>query len=208
MPFTPLVPTSMPTSRGPIVRSHRAASPSAKHIQTDPADDGSEPRAEIVDRAVGPFQAQPGILNGVVGLRERAEHAVRDRAEMRSLLLELPGEPISPIHRMFHTSSDGRDPSSVTALSVTVPPPAPSSWLSGHRSEQQGGTNMTNGSAIQVRGLRKVFPGGVEAVSGVDFDVRPGEVFSLLGPNGAGKSTTIGMLTGTASRSGTRAIGS
>jgi len=61
---------------------------------------------------------------------------------------------------------------------------------------------MTNGSAIQVRGLRKVFPGGVEAVSGVDFDVRPGEVFSLLGPNGAGKSTTIGMLTGTVAPTG------
>ena len=61
---------------------------------------------------------------------------------------------------------------------------------------------MTNGSAIQVRALRKVFPGGVEAVSGVDFDVRPGEVFSLLGPNGAGKSTTIGMLTGTVAPTG------
>ena len=61
---------------------------------------------------------------------------------------------------------------------------------------------MTNGSAIQVRGLRKVFPGGVEAVAGVDFDVWPGEVFSLLGPNGAGKSTTIGMLTGTVAPTG------
>ena len=56
---------------------------------------------------------------------------------------------------------------------------------------------MTNGPAIEVQGLRKVFPSGVEAVSGVDFAVQPGEVFSLLGPNGAGKSTTIGMLTGT-----------
>ena len=61
---------------------------------------------------------------------------------------------------------------------------------------------MTNGSAILVRGLRKVFPGGVEAVAGVDFDVWPGEAFSLLGPNGAGKSTTIGMLTGTVAPTG------
>jgi ABC-2 type transport system ATP-binding protein len=51
--------------------------------------------------------------------------------------------------------------------------------------------------AVEVRGLRKTYPGGVDAVKGVDFAVEPGEVFGLLGPNGAGKSTTIGMLTTT-----------
>jgi ABC-2 type transport system ATP-binding protein len=50
---------------------------------------------------------------------------------------------------------------------------------------------------IEVRKLRKVYPGGIAAVNGIDFDVEPGEVFGLLGPNGAGKSTTIGMLTTT-----------
>jgi ABC-2 type transport system ATP-binding protein len=50
---------------------------------------------------------------------------------------------------------------------------------------------------VSVDGLRKTWPGGVEAVRGVDFDVAAGEVFGLLGPNGAGKSTTIGMLTTT-----------
>jgi len=50
---------------------------------------------------------------------------------------------------------------------------------------------------VEVTGLRKTYPGGVQAVRGIDFQVAPGEVFGLLGPNGAGKSTTIGMLTTT-----------
>jgi len=50
---------------------------------------------------------------------------------------------------------------------------------------------------IEVRGLAKRF-GDVQALAGVDFDVREGELFGLLGPNGAGKTTTISMLTGLA----------
>jgi ABC-2 type transport system ATP-binding protein len=52
-------------------------------------------------------------------------------------------------------------------------------------------------SIVEVEALSKTYPGGVEAVKGIDFDVAAGEVFGLLGPNGAGKSTTIGMLTTT-----------
>jgi ABC-2 type transport system ATP-binding protein len=56
--------------------------------------------------------------------------------------------------------------------------------------------------AVEVRELRKIYPGGVEAVRGIDFEVAAGEVFGLLGPNGAGKSTTIGMLTTTIAPTG------
>ena len=55
-----------------------------------------------------------------------------------------------------------------------------------------GGSNV-----IETRGLRRVFKSGkrtVEAVAGVDLDVREGEIFGFLGPNGAGKTTTLRML--------------
>ena len=50
-------------------------------------------------------------------------------------------------------------------------------------------------NAIEVRNLKKSY-GKLQAVQGVDFAARQGEIFSLLGPNGAGKSTTISMLSG------------
>ena len=52
--------------------------------------------------------------------------------------------------------------------------------------------------AIEVEGLVKHYmgrDGAVEAVRGVDLEVRAGEIFGFLGPNGAGKSTMVRMLT-------------
>ena len=46
---------------------------------------------------------------------------------------------------------------------------------------------------ISASGLRKTF-GDVEAVRGIDVEVRPGEAFGFLGPNGAGKSSTMRMI--------------
>src|SRR5437870_10809824 len=53
--------------------------------------------------------------------------------------------------------------------------------------------NGSSEAVIQASGLVKRY-GQVEAVRGIDLEVRAGEVFGFLGPNGAGKSTTISIL--------------
>ena len=49
---------------------------------------------------------------------------------------------------------------------------------------------------LQVKGLQVAY-GGIQAVKGVDMDVREGELVSLIGSNGAGKTTTMKAITGT-----------
>ncbi|MFZ4152517.1 ABC transporter ATP-binding protein [Streptomyces pseudogriseolus] len=64
----------------------------------------------------------------------------------------------------------------------------------------------TNGleHVIEVTGLRRVYGGGFEAVRGIDFSVRRGEIFALLGTNGAGKTSTVELLEGLAPPAGGR----
>ncbi|MEW2424799.1 ABC transporter ATP-binding protein [Streptomyces nigra] len=57
---------------------------------------------------------------------------------------------------------------------------------------------------IEVTDLRRVYGGGFEAVRGVSFSVRRGEVFALLGTNGAGKTSTVELLEGLAEPAGGR----
>ena len=49
---------------------------------------------------------------------------------------------------------------------------------------------------IRIEGLKKSYAGGVEALKGVDLDIRKGEILALLGPNGAGKTTLISIVCG------------
>ena len=60
---------------------------------------------------------------------------------------------------------------------------------------------LDENAAVSIRGLRKVFGGGLGrsasthvALDGIDLDVRPGTVHALLGPNGAGKTTTVRII--------------
>ena len=50
-------------------------------------------------------------------------------------------------------------------------------------------------TAVRVSGLRKSY-GSLQALAGVDIEIRRGEVFGLLGPNGAGKTTLVEILEG------------
>src|SRR6218665_2448353 len=54
---------------------------------------------------------------------------------------------------------------------------------------------------LKVQGLQVAY-GGIQAVKGIDFEVREGELVSLIGSNGAGKTTTMKAITGTLPISG------
>ena len=49
---------------------------------------------------------------------------------------------------------------------------------------------------LELVRLRKVYPGGTEAVQGFDLKVEPGEFISFVGPSGCGKTTTLRMIAG------------
>ena len=58
------------------------------------------------------------------------------------------------------------------------------------------GTAAEAGPILSIRGLRKAYDSGTEALKSVDLDIRRGEIFALLGPNGAGKTTLINIVCG------------
>ena len=53
-----------------------------------------------------------------------------------------------------------------------------------------------NDPVLSIRGLRKEYGTGVQALKSIDLDIRRGEIFALLGPNGAGKTTLINIICG------------
>ena len=59
-----------------------------------------------------------------------------------------------------------------------------------------------DGIILSIRGLKKNYASGTEALKGVDLDIRRGEIFALLGPNGAGKTTLINIVCGIVTPSG------
>jgi len=59
---------------------------------------------------------------------------------------------------------------------------------------------------IRIEGLKKAYANGVEALKGVDLDIRKGEILALLGPNGAGKTTLINIVCGIVTATGGQVV--
>ncbi|MCA9601653.1 MAG: ABC transporter ATP-binding protein [Polyangiales bacterium] len=71
--------------------------------------------------------------------------------------------------------------------------------MSNAETSAETSTKPNSEQVVEVRDLHKTFRIGffrkrIDAVRGIDFEVKHGEIFGLLGPNGAGKTTTIKML--------------
>jgi len=85
---------------GRFEQLHMADAPGAQHVHADPADDGGEPAAQVLDAlVVRPAESQPGLLDGFVGVRQRAEHLVGDGPQTAPVLLEAPRQPLAFVHR-------------------------------------------------------------------------------------------------------------
>ena len=55
-------------------------------------------------------------------------------------------------------------------------------------------TKAGSTKALSIKGLKKTYDNGFNALKGIDMSVEQGDFFALLGPNGAGKSTTLGIV--------------
>ena len=71
-------------------------------VEAQPRDDRRQPAAEVLDGgSVGSTRPEPGVLDRVLGLGQRAEHAIRHRPQMRAMVLEIE-RPASPSRSSGH----------------------------------------------------------------------------------------------------------
>ena len=74
-------------------------------VEAQTRDDRRQPAAEVLDRGtVGSTRPEPGVLDRVLGLGQRAEHAIRHRPQMRAMVLESSGQPVRVGHPVTFSS--------------------------------------------------------------------------------------------------------
>jgi hypothetical protein len=74
--------------------------PMVPHVEAHAREDCGQPSAKVVDgRGIGAVESQPRFLNRVVHLADRAEHPVRYRAQVGSVLFESLGQIVAFVHR-------------------------------------------------------------------------------------------------------------
>lgn len=61
---------------------------------------------------------------------------------------------------------------------------------------------MSSINALSISNLQKTYKNNVQALKGIDLEVKAGDFFALLGPNGAGKTTAIGIITSLVNKTG------
>ena len=134
-------------------------------------------------------------ITGLLYSFTAADHAIAGKAMIGAVLIAailfMPDGILLRLKRAFgkraaspeggavHAASHGPTPAAAAMASPVMQP-----------------SHATHGELLLcVRGLQKSFR-GVRALTGVDVDVRRGEILGLLGPNGSGKSTFINVVTG------------
>src|SRR2546427_482911 len=96
--------------RAPLQRLLGPRRARAQHVEAQPRDDRRQPSPEVLDSArVRAAEPYPGLLNGVVRLALRAEHAVGDRPEVTPVLLESLRQPGVFVHRSHSLDRSRRE---------------------------------------------------------------------------------------------------
>jgi len=125
-------------------------------------------------------------ITGLLYSFTAADHAVAGKAMIGVILIAailfMPDGILLRVQKLFRKRA--------ATPGVTHPPSKPPAQDAARPAVGAAGDVL-----LQVRGLQKSFK-GVRALTGVDVDVRRGEILGLLGPNGSGKSTFINVVTG------------
>ncbi len=151
----------------------------AEHVEADPGDDGRQPAAEVLDVVdVGSLEPDPRLLEGIVGVGDRPEHAIGHRPQVRSLLLEARCQPLPFIHRSHSSIPSGRLLDRREAANVTQAPTGPGTERQARRCEtgwQEPARCERTNRAEELRPLRGRRERRTPKPSRAQFSIRAGD---------------------------------